>query len=174
MVVPTSPGGYPLAEFTDRLVARLIDGLILGAISLVFVIPIYLVVFVSVIPTATVVNGEPEPTAQDVFAVLGPLLVAAALVAVLGLIAGYIYEVETMFRTGQTVGKRVMKIRVIPLDPAAALTRGHAFKRFLVERGAALVPGMAWVDGLWQLWDKPHRQCLHDKFAATVVIKLKS
>src|SRR6185503_2172461 len=107
VAVPTSPGGYPLAEFTDRLVARLIDGAILGAVSLIFVVPIYLVVFLSVMPTTTVVNGDPD----------------------------------------------------------LALTRGHAFKRYLVERGAALVPAMTWVDGLWQLWDKPYQQCLHDKFA---------
>jgi uncharacterized RDD family membrane protein YckC len=60
VVVPTSPGGYPLAEFTDRLVARLIDGAILGAVSLIFVVPIYLVVFLSVMPTTTVVNGDPD------------------------------------------------------------------------------------------------------------------
>ena len=173
VAVPTSPGGYPLAEFTDRLVARLIDGAILGAVSLIFVVPIYLVVFLSVMPTTTVVNGDPDQAAQEVFALLGPLLGAVALILVLGLIVGYIYEVEMMFRTGQTVGKRIMKIRVIPLDPAVALTRGHAFKRYLVERGAALVPAMTWVDGLWQLWDKPYQQCLHDKFATTVVIKLK-
>jgi hypothetical protein len=36
----------------------------------------------------------------------------------------------------------------------------------------SVVPGLGWVDGLWQLWDKPWRQCLHDKFAQTLVIKL--
>jgi len=28
------------------------------------------------------------------------------------------------------------------------------------------------VDGLWQLWDKPFQQCLHDKAAGTVGVKL--
>jgi uncharacterized RDD family membrane protein YckC len=96
------------------------------------------------------------------------------LVLVLALLITYIYEVEMMFRSGQTVGKRVMKIRVIPLDPALPLTRVHAVRRFLVQQGSGLVPGLNWVDGLWQLWDKPYRQCLHDKFATTVVIKLKA
>ncbi|MEU3454082.1 hypothetical protein ABZ671_10820 [Micromonospora sp. NPDC006766] len=27
-------------------------------------------------------------------------------------------------------------------------------------------------DGFWQLWDKPWQQCLHDKFAGTVVVKV--
>jgi hypothetical protein len=29
-------------------------------------------------------------------------------------------------------------------------------------------------DGLWQLWDKPWQQCLHDKFAGTVVVKVST
>jgi uncharacterized RDD family membrane protein YckC len=173
--VPTSPGGQPLAEFTDRLLARLIDGAILGAVGGVIVGPIYLVAFLSFIPTSTVVNGQPyEPTGADVAAFLLPLLGIILLVLVLALVIAYIYEVEMMFRSGQTVGKRVMKIRIIPLDPTLPLTRGHATRRFLVYQGCALVPGLSWVDGLWQLWDKPYRQCLHDKFATTVVIKLKA
>ena len=38
-----------------------------------------------------------------------------------------------MYRSGQTVGKRAMKIRVVPIDPAATLTRAMAAKRYLVE-----------------------------------------
>ena len=77
-----------------------------------------------------------------------------------------------MFRGGQTVGKRIMKIRVIPVDPTILLTRKIAFRRYLVLIAAAVVPGLGLLDGLWQLWDKPYRQCLHDKFAKTLVIKL--
>jgi hypothetical protein len=28
------------------------------------------------------------------------------------------------------------------------------------------------LDPLWCLWDKPYRQCLHDKPAKTVVVKV--
>jgi uncharacterized RDD family membrane protein YckC len=173
--VPTSPGGYPLAEFTDRLLARLIDGAILGVVGAVIIGPIYLIAFLSVMPTSTVVNGQTyEPSGQEVTSFLATVFGVFLLVLVLALLITYIYEVEMMFRSGQTVGKRVMKIRVIPLDPALPLTRVHAVRRFLVQQGSGLVPGLNWVDGLWQLWDKPYRQCLHDKFATTVVIKLKA
>src|SRR5262249_42920105 len=97
-------------------------------------------------------------------------LIAFALV--LAFVINYIYDVEMMFRSGQTIGKRAMKIRVMPVDPSLALTRGMAFKRYLVVLATTFVPGLGWVDGLWQLWDKPWRQCLHDKFAQTLVIKL--
>ena len=53
-----------------------------------------------------------------------------------------------------------------------ALSRTMLAKRFLISDVAALfVPFLNWLDGLWQLWDQPYRQCLHDKFAQTVVVK---
>ena len=66
-----------------------------------------------------------------------------------------------------------MKLRVIPLDPSARLTRGMAAKRWLVQYAAGtILPLFTYLDGLWQLWDKPFLQTLHDKFAETVVIKV--
>ena len=61
----------------------------------------------------------------------------------------------------------------IPVDPALGLNRGLAAKRFLVMQGGSIVPGLGLLDGLWQLWDKPYRQCPHDKVSSTLVIKLK-
>ncbi|MFV2099559.1 hypothetical protein [Micromonospora sp. LOL_024] len=62
---------------------------------------------------------------------------------------------------------------VVPLDATRTLDRRTAGKRYLVQFvGGSLVPGGSHVDGLWQLWDKPWQQCLHDKFAGTVVVKV--
>ena len=41
-----------------------------------------------------------------------------------------------------------------------------------IPSSAVIVPFFNWIDGLWQLWDKPYQQCLHDKVAQTVVIKV--
>ncbi len=58
---------------------------------------------------------------------------------------------------------------------ARRLTRGMAAKRYLVENVAGmLVPFLVYLDGLWQLWDKPYQQTLHDKFARTVVVKVSA
>ncbi len=178
---PVAPGGQRLAEFSDRLVAYIIDAAILGGATAVVVIPIYMYAFFAIfedLRTTIVVNQDPYgggATAEmtNPFAFFLPLLGVMALLILLSLLFAYLYTVEMMFRSGQTVGKRVMKIQVIPIDPAATLTRWLAFKRFLVQHVAfAFVPGGNVIDGLWQLWDKPYRQCLHDKFATTVVIKL--
>jgi uncharacterized RDD family membrane protein YckC len=166
---PVSPAGYPLADFGQRLAARIIDGLILGALAAVVVIPVYIYFAFVVIEPLVTVNGEFVGSEMDI---VGPLLGLIAFILVFSLLLAYVYEVEMMFRGGQTLGKRIMKIRIIPVDPAQTLTRGHAARRFLVQQGGQLVPGLSWLDGLFQLWDKPYRQCLHDKFAKTLVIKL--
>jgi len=53
------------------------------------------------------------------------------------------------------------------------LTRAVAVRRWLVDSlGAQLVPFLHLLDGLWQRWDQPYRQCLHDKAADTAVVKV--
>jgi uncharacterized RDD family membrane protein YckC len=166
-----APNGQPLAGFGDRFVARLLDGLILGAVALVLLIPLFIVVFTQASSLQVDDQGTPPAFGSFVLTILA--IEAAALVLILA--ATYVYEVEMMYRGGQTVGKRVMKIKIIPLQPGAPLTRGAATRRWLVGQVAAsFVPFFNWLDGLWQLWDKPFQQCLHDKAAGTVVVKLPS
>jgi uncharacterized RDD family membrane protein YckC len=163
---PMSPSGQRLAEFGDRALAYIIDALILGLINLIISIPVYVVVLFFVLDPAQLESGDP-------FDILLPLIGIAFGVLAFSLLITYVYEVEMMFRTGQTIGKRVMKIQIVPIDPARTLTRQMAFKRYLVGHVATtFIPAFTWIDGLWQLWDKPYQQCLHDKFAETVVIKL--
>ena len=73
------------------------------------------------------------------------------------LVLAYLYHVEMMFRTGQTVGKRVMKIRVVPLDPAGTLDprRRWPSAAWCSSCAGSFVPVFSYLDGLWQLWDKP-------------------
>jgi uncharacterized RDD family membrane protein YckC len=53
------------------------------------------------------------------------------------------------------------------------LTRGIAVRRWLMDSVAVqFAPLLFLLDGLWQLWDQPYRQCLHDKVAGTTVIKV--
>jgi uncharacterized RDD family membrane protein YckC len=166
--VPVAPSGQALAGFGDRVLAFLIDCAINAGVAVVLAIPLF-VLIVRVATNAADRAAAGEPSGLPVLTVLG--LEAAFLL--LALAWAYVYQVEMMHRSGQTIGKRAMKLRVVPLDPTARLTRGAATLRWLVEVVAAvLVPGFGWLDGLWQLWDQPYRQCLHDKVARTVVVKL--
>jgi uncharacterized RDD family membrane protein YckC len=172
---PTSPAGAPLAGFDKRLVAFLIDALILGGISAVILIPAYLCLFLSVLDPITTVDGrQVEGEALDSGLVF-TIVALIGVVSVLSLALSYVYHVELALRGGgQTFGKRVAKIRIAPLDPTAALTRTHLVIRYFTTVAFSAVFAGWLVDGLFQLWDKPYRQCLHDKVAKTVVVRLST
>ncbi len=169
---PLSPAGQPLADFGTRLLAVLIDGAILFAVASIVALP---VVFAFVYSRLDELTDPYAPVEADYFLTefFWPFLLLELGLIVLMLAAYYVYYVEMMYRSGQTLGKRLMKIRVVPAQPGRRLTRGMAAKRYLVENvGGTLVPFLFYLDGLWQLWDKPYQQTLHDKFAQTVVVKV--
>jgi uncharacterized RDD family membrane protein YckC len=168
---PLSPAGVPLAGFDQRLLAYMIDIALLSAVSFVVAIP---AVFVVLGRITEAQQGRPVVDVNDfVSDYFMPLLLLEVGLFALLLVLYYVYVVEFMHRTGQTVGKKAMKIRVVPIDPSRRLTRGMAAKRYLIEYVVGtIVPFFSWVDGLWQLWDKPYQQTLHDKVAQTVVVKV--
>lgn len=165
---PLAPNGRPLASFADRLLAYLIDSAIFLGVFVVLVLPL-MIIWVLWLISSIESGGEPDPV---VF--IGAYFLLFGITTLLSLLSTYLYFVEFQLRQrGRTVGKKVMKLWVIPLDPAAQLTRNHLLKRWAVQYvAAAFVPLFNYLDGFWQLWDKPWQQCLHDKAAETVVIKV--
>jgi uncharacterized RDD family membrane protein YckC len=171
-----APNGQPLASFVDRLGAYLLDRLIIAAIVMV---PAVILMFALLLPPflddlraqqRAADAGEPSPE-NFPGNLLGRYLLVIACTLLLQCLASYCYEVLYQARHGQTIGKRVLRIRAQALD-GATLTRRAATLRWLVTLGGMVVPGFNYLDGLWQLWDRPLQQCLHDKAAQTVVVKL--
>ena len=178
---PTAPNGAPLADFGDRFLAYLIDLAVAVGVGLVIAVPAVFGIIAVVGAQIASLDVDPE-TGQTVgepnFALLlGPVLLIEFGALFLGLVASYLYHVELFpGRRAVTLGKRAMKLRVIRLDdPSAPITRGVAAKRWAMQfLVGSFVPLFSWVDGLWQLWDKPYQQCLHDKVAETVVVKVSA
>jgi uncharacterized RDD family membrane protein YckC len=167
---PVAPGGAPLAEFWERLVAYLIDSLLLGAIVMVPLLGLLAALFFTLFDINPADAAQAQPS-------VGRLLLFEALAFVVALlvplVAMYVYHVPLMVRTGQTPGKRIMKIRIVNAADGGPLDRRQARLRWVVHFVAGtLAPYFSWADGLWQLWDQPYRQCLHDKCAVTVVVKV--
>ena len=165
----------PLADFGTRLVAYIIDVALVSAVAFVLAIPGFVVV-IRRLPDPNDYAYSSDYTPGEFFAdFFVPFLLLELGLVVLILVLYYLYDVEYMHRSGQTLGKRVMKIRVVPIDPSRGLTRGMAAKRYLVQYvGGCVVPFFSYLDGLWQLWDKPYQQTLHDKAAQTVVVKVSA
>lgn len=160
-----------------RVAARLVD-------SVLLILPMLLVELVVRGPLRIPVSEPPtEPgqvVDQSVHALPGDILLAFLLFAMW---VGY----ETFFlsRWGQTPGKMLMGIKVVPAsDPAgtlrlpasAAATRSMLLNLFTAVAWApqALVYGvfvLTLVAMLWPLLDFPRRQGLHDKLVATMVVR---
>ena len=95
------------------------------------------------------------------------------------------YEYFQITRDGQTLGKKLMKIRITTAGacvPQGGLDSRTALKRTGVLWGPQLLTFnvlLSFIGGVFtlvnvlsQLWDKPLRQCLHDKVANTVVVRM--
>jgi uncharacterized RDD family membrane protein YckC len=166
-VVPLAAGRAPVAEFWQRLVAYLLDSLILGAALAVPALVMFALIFLPYL-TSVRPGGTPDP---------GRLLLlelaAFAIMVPLQLVGSYLYFVRMSYRTGQTIGKRIMKIRVVREGDGGPIDLRIARRRWVVQYAAGLVAFyFNLADGLWQLWDQPYRQSLHDKCAATVVVQV--
>ena len=77
-------------------------------------------------------------------------------------------------KTGGSIGKRILGLRVVRATDGGKVSLGQASARWASTTLACLIPFVgglyALLDSLWLLWDDK-RQCLHDKAAATVVVK---
>jgi uncharacterized RDD family membrane protein YckC len=72
--------------------------------------------------------------------------------------------------TGQTLGKRVMGIRVIDFNTGGPIGYSRAFIRYIGRIVSAIV---IYIGYLWMLWDR-EKQTWHDKFANDVVVPVAS
>jgi uncharacterized RDD family membrane protein YckC len=177
---PPRPHGFPLATLGSRLVARLVDlGLVLALNVLVngwFVYQFW----TEISPVLSEawrrsLAGESMsdlPGAGDAGNLQLVILVLAAAL-------WFAYEVPAIANTGQTPGKRLLRIRVVRLENAQPLGFGRSFRRW----NTMGLPTLLWwcfglgfllqlVDALFVLFDRPMQQALHDKSAFTVVISV--
>jgi uncharacterized RDD family membrane protein YckC len=98
-------------------------------------------------------------------------------IVVLAAALWFAYEVPAVANTGQTLGKRLLGIRVVTADggPIGFL---RSIQRWIPQGAPLLLWGLLFpvqlLDAAWCLWDKPRRQCLHDKAARTIVVNAPS
>ncbi|RLL67091.1 RDD family protein [Streptomyces sp. Z26] len=141
-------GMPPLAPLGKRVVARLIDALIVG-------IPLGLVM--------GLLTGFSYDDNR-----------AAFWQGSLYTVVYFLYEGVMLSQSGQTVGKKVMNIRVAMLHDGSVPTGSPAWTRAAVYQLPTLVPcigSLFWlVNVLSCTWDQPYRRCFHDKAAKTVAV----
>jgi len=170
------PGGLALADVTERIIALIIDGIILAVIGFV----------VAAILGSVLVETRTENVFGIPVTVRGPSTIASiATFIILAVInaAYFIYQWSRM--NGQTIGMKAMKVAVRDSATGGPVTQQQAINRWLVLGGPQLlywVPFIGFIASLialgWYIYllittaQDPMRQGFHDKFAKTVVAKL--
>lgn len=145
-------GMPPLASLGRRLLARIIDALIVA-------VPTTIILWPLMADSYEIDDGRPA----------GSYLPQGIV-----LLVYFLYEGLMLSARGQTLGKMAMKIRVAMLDNGALPRGTPAWFRAAVYSLPQLVPCVGFLfwllNVLFCTWDRPYRQCLHDKAAKTVVV----
>jgi uncharacterized RDD family membrane protein YckC len=171
------PHGLVLANAGTRLVARLVDVLAVLVLAVVANAWIAREFWAQVVPwwhqaEQAQATGGPQPdTNQLSYLVLAMCAVLAAV--------WFAYEVPSTANSGQTLGKKLLGIKVVRVESTDRLGMGRSLRRW----SRMGIPTLFWsclglgfllqfIDSVFILFDRPLRQALHDKGAATVVVEV--
>jgi uncharacterized RDD family membrane protein YckC len=146
-------GMPPLADSGKRTLARIIDMILVGVV-------VWLLAWAFGVHEYDIDNDEIEYSKS-----LGQSLIAAVL---------YIaYDTFMITKSGQTLGKKWLGMRVANLDDGAT----PSVQSTLIRSAVLWIPfafccACIWtaISGGWSFFDKPYKQGLHDKAAKTVVV----
>lgn len=154
-----SPVGGAYASVGKRILAHIIDGFIIGLGS----IPGFILMFVGVGLAASTADSRGQLSDDAAAGAVGVFLLAYVLIFC-GVIALWLYNCYLLGRDGATIGKRLMKIKVLDAQ-MQPLGFGKAFLRELVKQALG---GFCFILLLWPLWDE-QKQGLQDKMFGTHV-----
>jgi uncharacterized RDD family membrane protein YckC len=153
------PTGMPmLAGRLERFVAQIVDGLL----NLAAALPGIVLLIVSAI------NAGPD---EDP----GPLFFVGLIIAGVGSLALNIYQWVLISQSGQSIGKRLMRVRIVKLETQQP--PGFVYGVLLRLWVNGLLSGLPCGIGLvYTLVDllfifREDRRCVHDHLAQTVVIQ---
>ncbi|MDN3263337.1 RDD family protein [Streptomyces sp. CSDS2] len=154
------------AGLGKRLAARLIDLAVVGAVTAAAAVPLGIraVDHVQQKIDAARLSGHQV----TVWLIDGTTGTGLGIVLAVLLLAGVLYEVLPTVRWGRTLGKKLCGLEVRDIEAHEPPAFGPALRRWLVfSVPGLLVVGVVGV--LWCLFDRPWRQCWHDKAAHTFV-----
>ncbi|RXS69459.1 RDD family protein [Streptomyces sioyaensis] len=157
--------GHP-AGLGRRFAARLIDTLVLGAVTAAVAVPMWGTVTDHI--AAKVEAAKQSGRQVTVYLIDGTTIPVFATILAVLLIGGALYEALPTLKWGRTLGKKLCGVRVLDIESHDTPTLGAALKRWFVY-GVLGVLAVGVLNAAWCLFDRPWRQCWHDKLARTFV-----
>ncbi|MGK0186553.1 MAG: putative RDD family membrane protein YckC [Verrucomicrobiales bacterium] len=143
---PRTSGGYEYAGFWIRVLAKIIDGLIMMVVSMVIQMPIMFLIQM----------GE----GTDDF------LILQLVPTILGQIMGFLYSTLMLWKYEATLGKMALSLKVIATDKPK-LSYGQCVGRFFAEWLSSLILGIGYIMAAFD----DEKRALHDHLCATRVVK---
>ncbi|WP_128428800.1 RDD family protein [Streptomyces cyaneus] len=152
---PTDPlaGMPPLADSGKRTLARIIDMILVGVV-------VWLLTWGFGVTEYDVDADDVEYSKSFVQSLIAALLFIG-------------YDTYMTVRAGQTLGKKLLNMRVANLDNGAT----PSVQTALIRAAVLWIPfafccACIWtvICGGWSFFDRPYKQGLHDKAAKTVVV----
>jgi uncharacterized RDD family membrane protein YckC len=168
-----------LAEWWQRLLARIIDGIIVGILFISLWIPFLISLFHRIQRLSNQYPDLTQPGAQQALnnslrQMMSGYIGTFLLIGLSGAVIYFFYDWLQHGLWGQTIGKRALGTKVVTAQGHTPITGSSACGRAAVFALVPAVPSVGGLffllDSLWLTWD-PRRQCLHDKAASTVVVK---
>ncbi|MFD5908355.1 RDD family protein [Streptomyces massasporeus] len=154
------------AGLGKRLAARLLDTVVLAALTAAAAVPLgaKAIDHVNEKIDAAKLSGE----TVTVWLLDGTTSIYLGIILAVLLLAGVLCEALPTAKWGRTLGKKLMGLEVRDIEAHGPPEFGAALRRWLVYS----VPGLLVVGIVgvaWCLFDRPWRQCWHDKAAHTFV-----
>ncbi len=157
-----------LASRGLRLVARIIDGILVGIVASIVGFP-FLGRAMSGLQDI-IDSAEAGVSSPDTGSFTRPLIAFSLVAAVISAA----YHVSLIATRGATLGKSAVGVKVQRLVDQGRPTWGESAMRWATTDLPGLIPTVgglySLLDALWCLWD-PKRQCIHDKLPKTVVVR---
>ena len=146
--------GVQLADRGTRLAAIILDTFIFG---IMVYAPLFVILFARNPPSAA-----PEDATDTMMMVGGAL-------TLIGFTVWAWLSIRYVSRNGQSIGKKMLNIKVLRSDGSRA-TLGRIFwLRNIVNGVLSIIPLYGIIDSLFIFGES--RRCLHDKIADTIVVK---
>jgi uncharacterized RDD family membrane protein YckC len=149
-----------------RLAARVIDSLVFGAVVAAAAVPLSGAAIQHVQDKLD--EAKATGVTVQVWLIDGTTGMYLGLLAAVVLLFGFLYEALPTAKWGRTLGKRLMRIRVLDIEGHDVPGIRQSLRRWLVYHVLGLLV-IGVLDVLWCLFDRPWRQCWHDKAARTFV-----
>ncbi|MFF7848716.1 RDD family protein [Streptomyces sp. NPDC007910] len=151
-----------------RLLARLIDSAVTGALAGAAAFPFLTAALDHI--EGKIEAARQSGTTVQVWLVDSTTSVQFGIALAALVVVGILYEVLPTAKWGRTLGKKLCGIQVRDIEAHEPPTFGGSLKRWLVYGVLGLL-AVGFLNVLWCVFDRPWRQCWHDKAARTFVAR---